>query len=80
MSSLGEGESEVAQIRAVLSAAGSSVSRPLLVLSCVSREEPEADSMTSPQTVTNRNRARCRTTCVEMAKRLGLPQLACSQA
>ncbi|TMS03718.1 F-box only protein 4 [Larimichthys crocea] len=72
----GEGESEVAQIRAVLSAAGSSVSRPLLVLSCVSREEPEADSMTSLQTVTNRNRARCRTTCVEMAKRLGLPQLA----
>lgn len=74
MSSIGEGESEVAQIRAVLNSAGSSASRPLLVLSCVSRETPEAVRTTSLQTITSRNRARL--TCVDMAQRLGLPQLA----
>ncbi|XP_041644325.1 F-box only protein 4 isoform X2 [Cheilinus undulatus] len=63
----GEGESEMAQIQAVLSSARGSTSRPLLVLSCVSREEPEAVS---------RDAARCRTPCVYMAKRLGLPKLA----
>ncbi|XP_020502117.2 F-box only protein 4 [Labrus bergylta] len=63
----GEGESEVAQIRALLSAAGGSASRPLLVLSCISREEPDA---------IRRSTDRCRTSCVYMAKRLGLPKLA----
>lgn len=72
----GEGESEVAQIRAVLSSAGGLASRPLLVLSCVSREEPEEVTTTRLQTVSSRIRARCRTPCVYMAKRLGLPQLA----
>ncbi|XP_074493743.1 F-box only protein 4 isoform X2 [Sebastes fasciatus] len=72
----GEGESEVAQIRAVLSSAEGSASRPLLVLSCVSREEPEEVGITSLPTITSRNRARCRTPCVDMAQRLGLPQLA----
>ncbi|XP_022613382.1 F-box only protein 4 [Seriola dumerili] len=72
----GGGMSEVAQIRAVLSSAGGSTSRPLLVLSCVSREEPEAVMTTSQQNSPYRNRARCRTPCVDMAKRLGLPQLA----
>uniref|UniRef100_UPI0037E9043B F-box only protein 4 n=1 Tax=Semicossyphus pulcher TaxID=241346 RepID=UPI0037E9043B len=62
----GEGESEVAQVRAVLSSAGCSASKPLLVLSCVSREEPEEVSG---------NTARCRTPCVYMAKRLGLSKL-----
>ncbi|XP_031161294.1 F-box only protein 4 isoform X1 [Sander lucioperca] len=72
----GEGESEGAQIRAVLSSAEDSASRPLLVLSCVSREEPEEVRITSLQTFTSRNRASCRTPCVDVAKRLGLPQLA----
>ncbi|XP_035494890.1 F-box only protein 4 isoform X2 [Scophthalmus maximus] len=63
------GRSEVAQIQAVLSAAGCATSRPLLVLSCISREEPEATGATSQQ-------SRRRTPCVDMAKRLGLPQLA----
>lgn len=72
----GEGKSEVAQIRAVLSSAEASASRPLLVLSCVSREEPEEVGITSLPTITSRNRARCRTPCVDMAQRLGLPQLA----
>ncbi|XP_035513767.1 F-box only protein 4 isoform X2 [Morone saxatilis] len=71
-----EGESEVAQIRAVLSSAGGSACRPLLVLSCVSRGEPEAVGSASLQTITSRNGAKCRTPCVDMAKRLGLPQLA----
>ncbi|XP_041792787.1 F-box only protein 4 isoform X1 [Chelmon rostratus] len=73
---VGVGESEVAQIRAVLNSAGGSASRPLLVLSCVSREEPEAVRTTSLHAVTSRNTARCRTPCVDMAKTLGLPQLA----
>ncbi|XP_051278522.1 F-box only protein 4 isoform X2 [Dicentrarchus labrax] len=76
VSSIGEGESEVAQIRAVLSSAGGSASKPLLVLSCVSREEPEAVGSASLQTITSRNGAKCRTPCVDIAKRLGLPQLA----
>lgn len=76
LSSTAEGESDVAHIRAVLSSGGGSASRPLLVLACVSREEPAAVRTTSLQTVTSRNRARCRTPCVDMAKRLGLPQVA----
>ncbi|XP_077457035.1 F-box only protein 4 [Stigmatopora argus] len=60
----GDGESEAAQIRAVLS----STSKPLLVLSCISREKCEAVGTTSVQTTR-------RTPCVEMAKRLCLPQL-----
>lgn len=64
----GEGESEVAQIRAVLNCAGGSASRPLLVLSCVSREQPE-------DIRTDIDSDRCRTPCIYMAKRLGLQQL-----
>ncbi|XP_072243830.1 F-box only protein 4 [Leuresthes tenuis] len=60
----GDEKSEVAQIRAVLNCAGDSKSRPLLVLSCVSREQPETLGTT-----------KCRTPCVYMAKRLCLPQL-----
>ncbi|XP_053181185.1 F-box only protein 4 isoform X1 [Scomber japonicus] len=71
-----EGESEAAQICAVLSSIWGSTSRPLLVLSCVSREETEAISTTSLQASASRNRTRCRTACVDMAKRLGLPHLA----
>ncbi|CAK6950609.1 F-box only protein 4 isoform X1 [Scomber scombrus] len=71
-----EGESEAAQIRAVLSSIWGSTSRPLLVLSCVSREETEGASTTSLHASASRNRTRCRTACVDMAKRLGLPQLA----
>lgn len=62
----GEDESEMAQIQAVLSSARASAPRPLLVLSCVSREESETVS---------RNNVRCRTPCVYMAKRLGLSKL-----
>lgn len=58
----GEGESEVGHIRAVLSCSGGSASRPLLVMSCISREEPAEN--------------RCRTPCVYMARKLGLPELA----
>ncbi|KAG7237577.1 hypothetical protein INR49_032194 [Caranx melampygus] len=61
----GGGMSEVAQIRAVLSSAGGSTSRPLLVLSCVSREE--AVRTTGQQ---------LRIPCVDMAKRLRLAQMA----
>jgi len=64
ISLLGDEKSEVAQIRAVLNCAGDSKSRPLLVLSCVSREQPETLGTT-----------KCRTPCVYMAKRLFLPQL-----
>ncbi|XP_034026435.1 F-box only protein 4 isoform X2 [Thalassophryne amazonica] len=64
----GDWEVEAAQIRAVLSSAWGSTSRPLVVLSCISREEPQSDRIT-------RNRARCRSPCVEMAKKLDLPQL-----
>ncbi|KAM7391432.1 hypothetical protein PAMP_022121 [Pampus punctatissimus] len=71
-----ERESEAAQIQAVLSSIWGSTSRPLLVLSCVSREETKASRTTGLQTSTNRNKTRYRTPCVDMAKRLGLPQLA----
>lgn len=70
---LGQGEAEVAQLRAVLSSARDT--RPLLVLSCISREELEAASAASLQTITKEKRARCRTPCVDVAKRLGLPKL-----
>ncbi|XP_061586018.1 F-box only protein 4 [Cololabis saira] len=60
----GDWKSEVAQIRAVLNCAGHPTSRPLLVLSCVSREQTET---VGP--------AKCRTPCVYMAKTLCLPQL-----
>ncbi|XP_019728272.1 F-box only protein 4 [Hippocampus comes] len=60
----GEGESEAAQITALLCSA----SKPLLVLSCVSREESEAVGTTRMQTWR-------RTPCIDMAKRLNLPQL-----
>ncbi|XP_034397394.1 F-box only protein 4 [Cyclopterus lumpus] len=70
----GDGESEAAQIRAMLSSAEGSATRPLLVLSCVSREESEEIQITHLQTITSG--ARCRTPCVDIAKRLGLPQLA----
>ncbi|KAM9393049.1 F-box only protein 4 [Pholidichthys leucotaenia] len=63
----GEVNSEVAQIRAVLNCFRGSTCKPLLVLSCISREQPEA--------TTDGVSARCRTPCVYMAKRLGLPQL-----
>lgn len=71
----GEGMSEVAQIRAVVNCAGGATSRPLLVLSCISREQSEATQTTGQKNETDRLSARCRTPCVEMAKRLGLPQL-----
>ncbi|KAF7665348.1 hypothetical protein LDENG_00145990 [Lucifuga dentata] len=69
----GGGNSEAAQIRAVLSSARGSASRPLLVLSCVSREEPEVISSASLRT---KSQARYRTPCIDIAQRLGLPQLA----
>ncbi|XP_061881702.1 F-box only protein 4 [Entelurus aequoreus] len=56
----GEGVSEVAQIRAVLSSA----TKPLLVLSCVATDEMQPGV------------SRTRIPCVDMAKRLGLPELA----
>ena len=70
------GSSEVAHIQAVLSPARGSTSRPVLVLSCVSREQPEAVGATSQQSGAHRNTARRRTPCVEMAKRLCLHQVA----
>lgn len=70
---IGGGMTEVAQIQAVLSSARVSTSRPLLVLSCVSREEPSR--ATSQQNGAYRNLARHRIPCVDMAKRLNLPQL-----
>ncbi|XP_008292076.1 F-box only protein 4 isoform X2 [Stegastes partitus] len=70
-----DGMSEVAQIRAVMNCAGGATSRPLLVLSCISREPSEAIPTAAQQNDTDRLGTRCRTPCVEMAKRLGLPQL-----
>ncbi|XP_037339084.2 F-box only protein 4 isoform X1 [Pungitius pungitius] len=72
----GDGESEAAHIRAVLSSAEDSATKPLLVLSCVSREESEEVRITRLQIASSRNMGRRRTPCVDMAKRLGLPQLA----
>ncbi|XP_056149226.1 F-box only protein 4 [Lampris incognitus] len=70
-----EGELEAAQIRAALSPAWGATSRPLLVLSCVSREDPEPTVTASVGSSCTRNRAKCRTPCVDMAQRLCLPQL-----
>ncbi|CAL9708080.1 unnamed protein product [Knipowitschia caucasica] len=53
-------ENEPAQVRALLSSAWGSTSRPLLVLSCVSREEPPTPH---------------RVPCIHMAKRLELAAL-----
>ncbi|CAI5649985.1 unnamed protein product [Oreochromis niloticus] len=61
-------KSEGVQIRAVLNCSRGSTSKPLLVLSCISREQPE--TVRTPST-----RSMCRTPCVDMAKRLGLPHL-----
>uniref|UniRef100_A0A8C7ZNF8 F-box protein 4 n=1 Tax=Oryzias sinensis TaxID=183150 RepID=A0A8C7ZNF8_9TELE len=55
---------EVSQIRVLLNCAADSASRPLLVLSCVAREQSETINTTKH-----------RTPCVSVAKRLGLPQL-----
>lgn len=63
-----DGECEAAQIQAVLSSAWGSTSRPLLVLSCVSRENRESvHSSVHPITK--------RVPCVYMAKRLELTKL-----
>ncbi|KAM4615994.1 F-box only protein 4 isoform 2-T2 [Polymixia lowei] len=70
-----EGELEAAQIRAVVSPAWGSTSRPLLVLSCISKEHPDPAVTTSQGSSCTRSRARCRTPCVDMAQRLSLPQL-----
>ena len=72
---IGDGEVEAAKIQAVLSPAWGSTARPLLVLSCVSRERPEEDVATDVALRTNQTGARCRTPSVEMAQRLRLPQL-----
>ena len=72
---IGDGEVEAAKIQAVLSPAWGSTARPLLVLSCVSRERPEEDVATDAALRTNQTGARCRTPSVEMAQRLRLPQL-----
>lgn len=63
---LGDNMSEAAHIRAVLSSGRVTSTRPLLVLSCIAREDPE----------TARNQASHRTPCVDMAKRLELPKTA----
>lgn len=68
MLSIGGEKSEGVQIRAVLNCSRGSTSKPLLVLSCISREEQE--TVRTPST-----RSMCRTPCVDMAKRLGLPHL-----
>lgn len=63
-----EGECEVAQVQAILSSAWGSTSRPLLVLSCVSRDDRElVHSGVHPVTK--------RVPCVHMAKRLELTKL-----
>ncbi|XP_029960896.1 F-box only protein 4 [Salarias fasciatus] len=69
----GDGESEEAQIRAVLNCAGGSTPKPLLVLSCVSREQPQAISQQNDEA--DEGGRRCRTPCVHMAQRLGLPKI-----
>lgn len=58
---------EWAQIQALVDPALGSSSRPLLVLSCVSREEPDQIRTTSSSST--------RTPCVDMAQRLCLPML-----
>ncbi|XP_067087497.1 F-box only protein 4 [Osmerus mordax] len=59
----GEGELQRARMQAVLGHARDWSDRPLLVLSCVSREDPDLSSLGT------------RTSCVDMAQRLGLPLL-----
>ncbi|XP_029917062.1 F-box only protein 4 [Myripristis murdjan] len=71
----GEMETEAAQIRAVVSSAWGSASRPLLVLSCIATEDPEVVNTTSLGSSGTRTRGRRKTPCVDMAKRLCLPQL-----
>lgn len=64
----GEGEREMEKIRAILSSDWGSTSRPLLVLSCISREDRESmHSCVHPITK--------RVPCVYMAKRLELTEL-----
>ncbi|CAL8345033.1 unnamed protein product [Lota lota] len=71
----GDGAVEAAKIQAVLSPAWGSTARPLLVLSCVSRERPEEDLATDAALRSTPTGAGCRTSSVEMAQRLRLPQL-----
>ncbi|CAL8251079.1 unnamed protein product [Boreogadus saida] len=71
----GDGQVEAAKIQAVLSPAWGSTARPLLVLSCVSRERLKEDLETDAALRTAPTGARGRTPSVEMAQRLRLPQL-----
>lgn len=71
---VGDSASEAGHIRAVLSSGRGTPSRPLLVLSCISREELDTARTASTQNVT-RNQPRHRTPCVDMAKRLELPRM-----
>ncbi|CAL8330926.1 unnamed protein product [Arctogadus glacialis] len=71
----GDGQVEAAKIQAVLSPAWGSTARPLLVLSCVSRERLKEDLETDAVLRTTPTGARGRTPSVEMAQRLRLPQL-----
>lgn len=68
---LGKGEAEVepGQIRAMVDPALGSTSRPVLVLSCVSRDAPV------PSGGPSRSRTKIRTSCVDIAVRLRLTQL-----
>ncbi|XP_056448747.1 F-box only protein 4 isoform X1 [Gadus chalcogrammus] len=71
----GDGTVEAAKIQAMLSPAWGSTARPLLVLSCVSRERLKEDLEADAALRTTPTGARCRTPSVEMAQRLRLPQL-----
>ncbi|CAL8296049.1 unnamed protein product [Gadus morhua 'NCC'] len=71
----GDGTVEAAKIQAMLSPAWGSTARPLLVLSCVSRERLKEELETDAALRTTPTGARCRTPSVEMAQRLRLPQL-----
>ncbi|XP_072289742.1 F-box only protein 4 isoform X2 [Eucyclogobius newberryi] len=64
-----KGENEPAQIQALLSSAWGSTTRPLLVLSCISREDGEEETQPGVHPITKR------VPCVHMAKRLGLSML-----
>ncbi|KAL0979088.1 hypothetical protein UPYG_G00180350 [Umbra pygmaea] len=66
----GEWEVETAQIQALVDPALGSTSRPLLVLSCVSREELDPNRGS-----TSSSTKRARTPCVDMAQKLSLPLL-----
>ena len=72
---IGDGTVEAAKIQAMLSPAWGSTARPLLVLSCVSRERLKEELETDAALRTTPTGARCRTPSVEMAQRLRLPQL-----